>query len=524
MLKLLIAEDEALERKALRFLINKYYGDIIQIAEEVTNGRDAVEKAVSRKPDIILMDIHMPIMDGLEACSAIRDHNRNTEIIILTAFNYFDYAKKAIKIGVSDYLLKPFSNDEFTGAINSVIEKIRSKEEKEARNKELRENYKRIIPYIEKQMAANIAYGVTLSDEQFQEYRDILNIKAFKFCCILFNIADKKYFDEESLFTIKSKLKIIFSNIVGGLCLNDIILFVFDEEVENKVLSKGFENILNSISDEFKSSKGTNISVGIGNTNEGFSRLYLSYKEAKRDLKAKGKSEDGPSCSTNRDMPGVSSNNLDLNEISHTLCGRVINEDLKGAMIELDAILEFLFNNEEGYELSKLKKDLLDTFSSIIDNIQEFIGSDFKNFNKEKMLEELLVLEEFSDLRNCTGMLLKSLMNHISSYKRSKNIDLVEKVKKYIESNYMRDLSLDELAQYVSMSSFYLSRVFAKVENINLKEYLIKVRMEKAKSLLREGKKSIKQISMEVGYIDQNYFSKAFKKYTNLSPKEYSNL
>ena len=84
-------------------------------------------------------------------------------------------------------------------------------------------------------------------------------------------------------------------------------------------------------------------------------------------------------------------------------------------------------------------------------------------------------------------MILKNLINYISSYKRSKNIDVVKKVKGYIENNYMNDVSLDNLAQYVSMSSFYLSRIFSKADSI--KEYIIKIRMEKAKSMLIEGGK-----------------------------------
>lgn len=173
MLKLLIAEDEALERKALRFLLNKYFSESIEIVDEVNNGRDAVDKALLLKPHIILMDIHMPIMDGLEASTSIRNNHMETEFIILTAYNHFDYAKKAIHIGVSDYLLKPFSNDEFVSSLSKVINKINSKNLVLDKNIELKETYKKISPYVEKQMVANIAYGVTLTDNKFNEYRCI---------------------------------------------------------------------------------------------------------------------------------------------------------------------------------------------------------------------------------------------------------------------------------------------------------------------------------------------------------------
>ena len=101
---------------------------------------------------------------------------------------------------------------------------------------------------------------------------------------------------------------------------------------------------------------------------------------------------------------------------------------------------------------------------------------------------------------------------------------MVEKVKKYIEQNYMKEISLGDMSEYVSISDYYLSRIFNNVEGINFRDYLIKVRMEKAKNILKKGGKSIKEVSIEVGYSDQNYFSNAFKKYTHLSPKEYMDL
>ena len=88
----MIAEDEILERKALKFLLNKFYNESIEIVYETSNGREIVDKALELKPDIILMDISMPIMNGLQAGNIIRSKCKDTEIIILTAFNYFEYS------------------------------------------------------------------------------------------------------------------------------------------------------------------------------------------------------------------------------------------------------------------------------------------------------------------------------------------------------------------------------------------------------------------------------------------------
>ncbi|WP_298840554.1 helix-turn-helix domain-containing protein [Clostridium sp.] len=520
MIKLLIAEDEALERKALRFLLKKYFSQSIEVVDEVSNGRDAVDDAILLKPHIILMDIHMPIMEGLEACSIIKESYPQTEFIIITAFNYFDYAKKALSIGVSDYLLKPFSNDEFVNSVNKVINKINTKNLIENKNIRLKETYKKISPYVEKQMVENIAYGLTLTEDQFNKYRDIFKIDSAKFCCIVFNLNEKKLFNENSITLIKNKLNILFPSIIGGICLNDIILFVFDESVGSKILSRGFESLLNDLRLEFKIRYDITVYVGISAVNDGINQLYLAYKEAKRCSEnfENVDTQIGSKFQTNISITG------DVNEVNHILSGKVIKEDLNGAIIELDIILSDLLSGDGSPNLVVLKKILLHIIDSVIEDINKFTGKDFEDFSKNKILEELINLRKISDLKNCVSLVLKNLITYISSYKRSKNIDVVEKVKKYIENNYMNDVSLDKLAHYISMSSFYLSRIFSKVEGTNIKEYIIKIRMEKAKSMLIEGKKSVKQIAFEVGYLDQNYFSKAFKKYTNISPKEYCNL
>ncbi|MCB2352534.1 response regulator [Clostridium estertheticum] len=519
MIKLLIAEDEALERKALRFLLEKYFSQSIEVVGEVNNGRDAVDTSLLLKPQIILMDIHMPIMEGLEACSIIKENHSQTEFIILTAFNYFDYAKKAIHIGVSDYLLKPFSNDEFVNSINKVIIKINTKNLTENKNNELKETYKKISPYAEKQMVENIAYGVTLTEDQFNEYKNIFKIDSSKFCCLVFNLNEKKLFDENSIVLIKNRLNMLFPSIVGGLCLNDIILFVFDESVGSKILSREFKNLLNDLHLEFKSKYDITISIGTSAVNDGLDQLYLAYKEAKRCSGSVGiDTRLGSKLQTNISTVG------NVNEVNNILSGKVIKEDLNGAIIELDTILSDLLIIDGSSNPVVLKKMLLHIIDSVIEDINKFTGKDFKDFSKDKVLEEFINLKKISELKNCVSLVLKDLITYISSYKRSKNIDVVEKVKEYIENNYMNDVSLDNLAHYISMSSFYLSRIFSKVEGTNIKEYIIKIRMEKAKSMLIEGKKSVKQISLEVGYLDQNYFSKAFKKYTNISPKEYCNL
>jgi YesN/AraC family two-component response regulator len=509
MLKLLICEDEALERKAIRFLVNKFYRRNVEVVGESTNGQDAVDRAMQFKPDIILMDIQMPVLDGLEAGAAIRNVCKETEIVILSAFNYFDYAQKSISLGVSDYLLKPYSNEEFCAAMDKVIGRIRVKTSKKNETAEMHRKFEEMIPFVGKEMVTNIVYGVVLTEEKFALYKKLLDITGGKFCCMIFR-DEKTTMSLGSLPQIKERLKLLFSDVVGCVCLNDFVVFLFDDALEEKMLSGRFEKIVKSVQTAYMEKMGTALQFGMGCCNDKVGELFLSYNQAKLALE---KAEKGADAAQN---PAAFMFEPGLKEIIMGLSGRIINEDLDGALYEADHLLSFLSDGSP----STVGKTAKKSFKAVLNNVMEFLGEDCKGFD-EGILTDMSKWNSVIDIR-CSGhMIVKNLIRFVSNYKKNRNIDTVEKVKKYLASNYMRDISLDDMAEYVSISSYYLSRIFKKVEGINFKDYLIKIRMEKAKNMLRTGDKSVKQVGISVGYSDQDYFSKAFKKYTSFSPREY---
>ena len=150
MIKLMIVEDEKIARESIKKLIEKYFSDKINIICECDNGEDAVEKAQRLRPDIILLDIHMPKRDGLSAAKTIKLYLEETEIVIITANSQFEYAQEAIKLKVEDFLVKPYSISSFKEMITKLIEKIDKKAVKVKEEKELQENLCQIKALVEK--------------------------------------------------------------------------------------------------------------------------------------------------------------------------------------------------------------------------------------------------------------------------------------------------------------------------------------------------------------------------------------
>lgn len=127
MYKLLIADDEQLERRALRHIVKQYLPEL-EVVGEARNGDESVELVREHEPQIILMDIKMPGKSGLEAAKEIKQSYPNTNIIILTAFDYFDYAKTALQVGAVDYLLKPIRPQELSKVLQKCIDDLNSRE------------------------------------------------------------------------------------------------------------------------------------------------------------------------------------------------------------------------------------------------------------------------------------------------------------------------------------------------------------------------------------------------------------
>jgi len=121
--KILIVDDEQLERNALKVIINKDINSIVEI-EEAVNGREAIVKSRSFNPDIIFLDIKMPGINGIDAARTIRDSDSSVSIVFLTAYNQFEYAREAIDIGVSNFIIKPSSDSHILEVINKVITNI----------------------------------------------------------------------------------------------------------------------------------------------------------------------------------------------------------------------------------------------------------------------------------------------------------------------------------------------------------------------------------------------------------------
>ena len=148
MMRILICDDEGIVQESLKFMIRKSFGDKCEL-ESAKNGRTAIELAESFRPDIVLMDIQMPGINGIEAMQEIRKENKNIIFIVLTAYDKFEYTQKSIDIGVMSYLTKPINRDTLIETLHKAMKLVKERKEKVRNDLKIKEKLEVVIPMIE---------------------------------------------------------------------------------------------------------------------------------------------------------------------------------------------------------------------------------------------------------------------------------------------------------------------------------------------------------------------------------------
>ncbi len=420
MYKLLLADDEGIVTDSLRFIIEKKFPDKFEI-EIAKTGRQVIEMAEVFRPDIAFMDIQMPGINGIEAMKELRQSNPSIVLIIMSAYDKFEYAREAINLNVLDYLNKPFNKDMIADVLKRAIAKIDELREKRSNELLIREKMESVIPMIETGFIYSILFQENYGNEA-DKYRSLLSIDENKGFMIVIEARGEN--DKEDTGPVGAGIRIqpkyerirelikgSLNCIVGPLLSNKIICFIsIKDDSQDNSESESFLEKAKKLSDELSEKTGTEFRIGIGPARP-LRSLYESYSLA---LDALGFSE-----------------------------GQIVHAN----------------------DLPRGHRSSGDT-------------------NK-------------------------------------KGESTAQTAKRYIEENYVKDISLDDVAGYVEVSPFYLSRTFKEETGETFMEYLTSLRMKKAMELMKDPDYSIKDICTAVGYSDPNYFSRIFKKSEGLTPTEY---
>lgn len=528
-IKVFLVEDEFVIREGIKNNID-WKGNGIEFSGEASDGELALPMIREKLPDIVITDIKMPFMDGLEMSAIIRKEFPWMEIVLLTGYEEFEYARKGIEIGAAKYLTKPISSGELMAVIKKLGNRIISnREEREVRSKYLKEMEEQ-FQQERKDLLRSLVTGNKSISEIFDQAEN-LNIK---FAAGWFNVILVKVQSARHESTEFSKLMISTDSSIGELESDDCI--VFDRGLEGKAflikastekeLDVKCEALVKDLESIFQSSEDIRYFGGIGKPVNRISYIGISFEEASRALAHRFLNDSNRFVDC-RDLGKRNAGNDDTAAIMNIRHDQYDREHLleylqTGSREEMRLFIDEFFRQiqDEPMKSRMFRQYLTMDVCFLVTSFLEKAGIESDSIKGLDSAAEAAddpestiayVSETISE-----GLALRDKMVNNQYHK------VIESALKFIDRNYAdEELSLNTLAAHVNFSPNHLSTVFSQETGQTFIKYLTDLRMRKAKELLRSSNKKSSVISQEVGYKDPHYFSYLFKKTQGMTPTQY---
>lgn len=507
MLKVLIIDDEKVIRDGIRKVI-KWENYDFYICGEAVNGRDGLEKVVLLNPDLILVDIKLPVVNGLEMVEMLRDRGNDCRVILLTGYSDFKYAKKAIELSVDEYLIKPIDEEEL--------------ERKLVKLKDIIYGLKKNSQYVEAaELSSENVVGKFIleevSTEQFYKYNNIYSLslpwKSYQVILVSVDIVTGS--DKKVRRQIKELIKEFISenrygytgDVEGNMCIL----------IKNSIFNRKNTLPLDMLKSKLKRIMGVDIVIYIGRPVEDINDLIISYKNA-LELLAKR-------------FIYISENIICYDRVT-------VDTDL---IIDVDVMINKLYaavslcKTENINELlNEFKRYIINKESPEVEIKTTYINLITALLNKlsissEEMVKSVTggrnIIEDIfgkSSLQDLNDF-IKQILNRMCKEIETRDPDIIMKrIVNYIKENLNKNLKLSLISEVCGYNSIYLGKKFKQYTGMSFNVYLDFLRIDKAKLLLKEGSK-VYDVAEAVGYCDKNYFYSKFKKYVGISPNEYKN-
>lgn len=527
MYKIMLADDEGIVIDSLRFIIEKEFGDSCQI-EFAKTGRNVIELAEHFRPDIAFMDIQMPGINGIEAMKEIKENNGNTLFIVMSAYDKFDYAKEAINLGVLEYLNKPVEKSKIIEVLRRAMTLIDKEREKRSQDLMIREKMETVVPIIENGLIYSLMFKEYF-EEDVDNFKNLLDITE-DYCYMgvlvfgekqvgnhMTNAVETSVLIQDSYHEVREIIKGYFKCIVGSVMANKIAVLIPVEE-EGLDYNERIALIDKARKMVRKLRERLNISFRMGLGPVGRLRDSMkSYSEALRALLQSDGSvahvDDIPvGCDYEENYPVETEREI----FEYTEKGN-IEEQRSAVNRYFDWMVENYGDCESDIKLKVLEFVLR----------AEKIGYEgstriYRFKSRQDYLPDIMGMEgDMERMRTWFLDKMDAAVRNVADNRETRSNGIVAKAKAYINANYHKEISLDDVSREVNISPYYFSKIFKEETGKNFIEYVTEIRMEKAKELLQSSTLSMKEICGEVGYADPNYFSRTFKKNVGLTPTEY---
>lgn len=530
MLKVVLIDDEETIVEGLKVLID-WNSLGFEIAGVAYDGEEGIELIKSVMPEIIITDIRMPILSGLDMIGIVKEFLPYTKIMILSGYSDFDYARQAIEKGASCYLLKPVTREELVDKLTKAMEEVLQVMVKVQKEKKIAINLYNMQNAAKEKYLKDMAEGKTTSLYEMERIWSLFDFGRIpgKLCVVIFEIDN---FSVQGFDSAKDSntLKFAVDNIIDELILKTNSGIFFSYDYERSILffcAREGTNVKKEVSDIIKEVKEAvfdflkvTLSVGIGSAYSGIEKLAQSYNEACYALEKKflyGKN-------VTLYIDDIKDKNGDIQfkpiPFERELAGHVESCDKVRAANILDKLFHYLIR-EAGSSPSQIYAECV----NVLAILRQSLSVNTINYN-DLFKEEYFSIQFFKrfktypELQSWMKDLIHLMIDRTKNQPISHTEQLVEKIKKFIDDNFT-EATRESVASKFFINPSYLSQIFKQSTGCSFTDYLTAVRMEKAKKILMSSDMKVLDIAEKLGYSSSQYFAKVFEKYTGSTPLDY---
>ncbi|QUH31630.1 response regulator transcription factor [Vallitalea guaymasensis] len=524
LLRVLIVDDEEKIRGLLKLCLD-WQSIGFEIVGEASSGHEALDILEDLKPDLIITDISMDFMDGLELCKHALERNPLLKVMILTAYNDFNYAKKGIELGVSDFLLKPIKRSELVKSlikIKGIVEsEVQSRNDYQMMKERLEDSYPVLKNNFLKQLIHNQC-NFNKIDQQLN-YFDLNELKKYAEVAVIELNANVVKAEEEGYI-----VKFLGLDVIKEYYKNNKSVVLCEDNLQNIVVvsmskTNNLYNDMNKVMNTLMCIENCSVSIGISNSIHYSINIHRRYREAIEALACKV-------IYGNNQLIRYEDIKLGNNECEVlfdpmdeiALCIKAEMEDKASVLIE-ELFGKDSFSNDDATQNMKV---LAIKMITIINNARKELGYDGNLFIEDEIAnyKSVMDIETLPDMINHLQSITSKSIAYIKQSRNQRSKNTIHEIAVYLKENMLdANISLSGVAQKFYFNSSYLSRAFKQEYGATFIEYLTKLRIDKALELLNSTDLKSYEVCEKVGIPNPNYFGKCFKKHVGCSVSDYRN-
>ena len=532
MLKVFLAEDEFVVREGIKNNID-WNAHGYDFCGEAGDGELAYSMIQKLKPDIVITDIKMPFMDGITLSRMIKAEFPFIEIILLTGYEDFEYAKEAIKIGVASYLSKPISGENLLKEVALVAEKIEARNQEREIQRRYEEDMKERDELVRQEFFETLLTGSKDLPFILGKAKELsVDISALRYNVMIIKVWSSRHATEEfsgSVVKVREKLDDLIEGL--GVFITDnnldgkVILFKADSD---EAMTAVIDSCIRQMKAIFSGYPHIRYFAGVGQTVDRISDIPTSFEWASRAFAHQYLTSESNFLFGSEEGLHSQRDDVVLSEIDPRHIDRkLVKEFLRmGDINETEVFLDEFFKGmgKNAIRSTMLRQYIsMDIYFCVADFVENELG--ISRSEMDTLLPAADILADEDSTRQYLVKLVKKAITLRQETSQSRYRDLVREVMAYIDAHYSdEELSLNSVSSHVNFSPNHLSAVFRQQTGQTFIKYLTDYRLDKAKELLLSTSKKSNEIGLLVGYKDPHYFSYLFKKTVGCTTTQFRGL